>query len=165
MQGAEQAGYWAVRETFVAVVTTNLPVVFPFVRRKLSPVLGSMISTARSGGGTSKRSKNPQPGSIRLTDMPTALGSSTSESALRKKGSMTQYPIPSENDSTDSLHEGIRKETEVRIVAEARGHTPDNNRDLARALYGQPGVAGRTDVEGDFHGGKNLKVSVGGHFV
>ncbi|KAI5455663.1 hypothetical protein BGZ63DRAFT_418190 [Mariannaea sp. PMI_226] len=35
LKGAEQAGYWAVRETFVAVVTTNLPIVFPFIRSKL----------------------------------------------------------------------------------------------------------------------------------
>ncbi|KAH6893351.1 hypothetical protein B0T10DRAFT_482075 [Thelonectria olida] len=166
VQGAEHAGYWAVRETFVAVVTTNLPVVFPFIRRKLSPILGSMASTGRSGGGTSKRTKNPLPGSIRLNDLPTAMGSGTSEVRLKKKQSATQYPIPSENGSMYSLHEGIRKETEVRIVAEARGQTPDSQRDLARALYGQPGVAGRTDVvhvEEDIHG--QQKTRVGGNLV
>ncbi|KAK6829372.1 hypothetical protein PG987_009956 [Apiospora arundinis] len=30
--GAQQAGSWAVRETFVAVITTNLPMVFPMFR-------------------------------------------------------------------------------------------------------------------------------------
>ncbi|KAH6869001.1 hypothetical protein B0T10DRAFT_370799, partial [Thelonectria olida] len=58
LKGAEQAGYWAVRETFVAVMTTNLPVVFPFIRRKLSPILGSLASTAPLGGTNSKPSAN-----------------------------------------------------------------------------------------------------------
>ncbi|EEU39499.1 uncharacterized protein NECHADRAFT_25451, partial [Fusarium vanettenii 77-13-4] len=39
LTGAQQAGSWAVRETFVAVVTTNLPMIFPFIRRQLSPIL------------------------------------------------------------------------------------------------------------------------------
>ncbi|KAH7113532.1 hypothetical protein EDB81DRAFT_848667 [Dactylonectria macrodidyma] len=54
-KGAEQAGYWAVRETFVAVVTTNLPVVIPFMQRKLSPILGSISSTSRLNNGTCGR--------------------------------------------------------------------------------------------------------------
>ena len=31
--GAEQAGSWAVRETFVAVVTSNIPMIYPLLRR------------------------------------------------------------------------------------------------------------------------------------
>lgn len=152
MKGAEQAGYWAVRETFVAVVTTNLPVVFPFIRRKLIPILGSLSSTARSGDATTKRGVNPMPGSIRLDDIPTGNASMGSNGGFRKRGaSISQYPIGSDNDSDGSLHMvGIRKDTDVEIVSEGRrsnSATPDPNRDLATALYGQPGVRGTADVQ------------------
>ncbi|KAH7144428.1 hypothetical protein B0J13DRAFT_44449 [Dactylonectria estremocensis] len=152
VKGAEQAGYWAVRETFVAVVTSNLPVVFPFIRRQLSPILGSLPSTGRSGDLTTKRGANPMPGSIRLDDIPTGNASTASNGAFRKKGaSISGYPIGSDNDSDETIHMGgIRKETDVRIVTEGRAAssaTPNAERDLARALYGQPGVKGSTEVK------------------
>lgn len=92
------------------------------------------------------------PGSIRLDDIPTGNASTASNGAFRKRGaSISQYPIGSDNDSDESLHVvGIRKDTDVEIVSEGRGSnsaTPDPNRDLAAALYGQPGVRGTTDVQ------------------
>ncbi|KAK0715575.1 hypothetical protein B0H67DRAFT_490425, partial [Lasiosphaeris hirsuta] len=39
VNGAQQAGSWAVRETFVAVVTSNLPMVFPLVKRWGRPLV------------------------------------------------------------------------------------------------------------------------------
>lgn len=48
VNGAQLAGSWAVRETFVAVVTTNLPMVFPLVKTLLSPILGSLLTSMRS---------------------------------------------------------------------------------------------------------------------
>ncbi|KAI9148014.1 hypothetical protein HJFPF1_11835 [Paramyrothecium foliicola] len=56
VNGAQLAGSWAVRETFVAVVTTNLPVLFPHLKTWVSPVIsiiGSRISTAGRSGGES----------------------------------------------------------------------------------------------------------------
>lgn len=50
--GAQQAGSWACRETFVAVVTSNLPMIFPLLRRWGGPLFSSMRS------GFSSRSKN-----------------------------------------------------------------------------------------------------------
>ncbi|TDZ28980.1 hypothetical protein C8035_v007300 [Colletotrichum spinosum] len=89
INGAQQAGSWAVRETFVAVVTTNLPMVFPLMRKWLSPVFGTIASTISKTGtrnryGNSKRSELPAPGSIKLDDV-----------AERKKGRapFSQYPI------------------------------------------------------------------------
>ncbi|KAK8009807.1 Glucan 4-alpha-glucosidase [Apiospora arundinis] len=40
--GAQQAGSWAVRETFVAVITTNLPLVFPMFRIWLYSIAGTV---------------------------------------------------------------------------------------------------------------------------
>ncbi|KAK3385717.1 hypothetical protein B0H63DRAFT_494579 [Podospora didyma] len=53
--GAQLAGSWAVRETFVAVITTNLPMVFPLLRIWLGPLLGSLLSfTTRASRSTQK---------------------------------------------------------------------------------------------------------------
>ncbi|KAM5353954.1 hypothetical protein ACJ41O_000604 [Fusarium nematophilum] len=160
LNGAQQAGSWAVRETFVAVVTTNLPMIFPFLRRQLSPILGSYISQISKGFssnkyGSSKRPTNPLPGSIRLDDISTEGTTGTSGAFGKKGGAYSQYPIVTEGGSSDEYlpGEGIRKETEVRVVEETRSGNrsrQDGENDLARALYGQPGVGGRTEVE---HGG------------
>ncbi|KAI0157118.1 hypothetical protein GGR52DRAFT_577115 [Hypoxylon sp. FL1284] len=48
VNGAQLAGSWAVRETFVAVVTTNLPMIFPLFKTWLSPLLGSLLTSMRS---------------------------------------------------------------------------------------------------------------------
>ncbi|KAK8071289.1 hypothetical protein PG997_011492 [Apiospora hydei] len=48
--GAQQAGSWAIRETFVAVITTNIPIVFPMFRLWLTPVIN-----------TEPKSDNPLP--------------------------------------------------------------------------------------------------------
>lgn len=92
VNGAQQAGSWAVRETFVAVVTTNVPMIFPLLRRWLSPVLGGITSTfsrtaTRNKYSNTKRSDLPQPGSIKLDDV--------ADSKNRKKGRppFSQYPI------------------------------------------------------------------------
>lgn len=56
--GAQQAGSWACRETFVAVVTTNLPMVFPLIRRCVSPFMRSV----RSGLSSKNKSNNKSAG-------------------------------------------------------------------------------------------------------
>ncbi|KAF6829305.1 hypothetical protein CMUS01_08225 [Colletotrichum musicola] len=92
VNGAQQAGSWAVRETFVAIVTTNVPMIFPLVRRWFSPIFGTITSTftrtgTRNKYGNAKRSDLPAPGSIKLDDVV--------DSNSRKKGRppYSQYPI------------------------------------------------------------------------
>ncbi|KAK4100639.1 hypothetical protein N658DRAFT_486676 [Parathielavia hyrcaniae] len=53
VNGAELAGAWGTREAFVAVVTTNLPMVFPLFKAWLRPLLGS------SARNTDKQYKTP----------------------------------------------------------------------------------------------------------
>ncbi|KAA6410620.1 MAG: short-chain dehydrogenase reductase sdr [Lasallia pustulata] len=50
--GAQQAGSWAVRETFVAVVINNVPMIQPFLTR-LAKKVGVSFSTIGSGGDSS----------------------------------------------------------------------------------------------------------------
>ncbi|KAK4129231.1 hypothetical protein N657DRAFT_609369 [Parathielavia appendiculata] len=76
VNGAELAGAWGTREAFVAVVTTNLPMVFPLFKAWIRPLLGSSarntdkqyrtpvgfrsIGGGAGGGGDVSRSHNRQ---------------------------------------------------------------------------------------------------------
>ncbi|PLN80620.1 hypothetical protein BDW42DRAFT_170475 [Aspergillus taichungensis] len=53
VDGAQLAGEWGTRETFAAVVTTNLPMIFHFLRPLLSRLVGGVLGT------TQKTSKYP----------------------------------------------------------------------------------------------------------
>ncbi|QSS53272.1 hypothetical protein I7I53_00475 [Histoplasma capsulatum var. duboisii H88] len=52
VNGAQSAGSWAVRETFIAVITTNMPMVFPLMKSWFSTVFGSLITSLRSSKTT-----------------------------------------------------------------------------------------------------------------
>ncbi|PKY07657.1 hypothetical protein P168DRAFT_295382 [Aspergillus campestris IBT 28561] len=47
VNGAQLAGEWGTRETFAAVVTTNLPMIFHFLRPLLSRLVGSVFGTTQ----------------------------------------------------------------------------------------------------------------------
>ncbi|KAI5457796.1 hypothetical protein BGZ63DRAFT_364253 [Mariannaea sp. PMI_226] len=54
INGAQLAGSWAVRETFVAVVTTNIPMLFPTFKKAVAPI----VSRVGSSLGFSQNSKS-----------------------------------------------------------------------------------------------------------
>ncbi len=60
-KGAQQSGSWAVRETFVAVVIGNLPMIYPLFSRTVTKI-SSSFSSSRS----SRPSKNDGSRSISL---------------------------------------------------------------------------------------------------
>ncbi|KAK3938148.1 hypothetical protein QBC46DRAFT_292996 [Diplogelasinospora grovesii] len=72
INGAQQAGSWACRETFVAVVTSNMPMIFPLLRRWTRPLIETLGSfSTRAGGklsGLSRSGTDPMPGAFRLED-------------------------------------------------------------------------------------------------
>ncbi|KAK4134425.1 hypothetical protein BT67DRAFT_433933 [Trichocladium antarcticum] len=69
VNGAQQAGSWAVRETFVAVVTSNLPMISPFLARLFRPIIGSLRSLSLSSSKMSKTTRSDKkPGAFRLED-------------------------------------------------------------------------------------------------
>ncbi|CCF38166.1 hypothetical protein CH063_09322 [Colletotrichum higginsianum] len=139
--GAQQAGSWAVRETFVAIVTTNIPMIFPLVRRWLTPIFGSITTTLSRGTnnryGNSKRSNLPAPGSIKLGEV-TDGGSSIGGSGARKKGRQpfSQYPITefTLSGSEEHLNKSpplpgvISKNVEIRVE--------ESKRDISRSGTG-----------------------------
>lgn len=97
--GAQLAGSWAVRETFVAVITANLPMVFSIVKQWLAPVLGSLITSIRS----SQKLTENTPKEVRTF----GAGSKTS---WRGRGPPSVYPIThvTFNESEERMVNGIK---------------------------------------------------------
>ncbi|KAI1350075.1 hypothetical protein F5Y01DRAFT_326768 [Xylaria sp. FL0043] len=56
INGAQTAGSWSVRETFVVVITTNFPVVFPLFVSWFKSIFGAVSSSASSVDKSSKQS-------------------------------------------------------------------------------------------------------------
>lgn len=99
VNGAQKAGSWAVRETFVAVVTSNLPMISPLIARCFRPIIGSLRSLSSSGnkGSRTPRSKDAQlPRGYDLDD----------KNPRRGLGPRSVYPIPnfSVNYSDEQLY-------------------------------------------------------------
>lgn len=79
------AAEWGTRETFIAVVTTNLPMIFPLIKVWLQPLLpstlrsssnnracktpGSGFVTIGGGGASSHANKTPRSGTRISTNM------------------------------------------------------------------------------------------------
>ncbi|OJD19222.1 hypothetical protein AJ78_00835 [Emergomyces pasteurianus Ep9510] len=114
VNGAQSAGSWAVRETFIAVITTNLPMIFPLMKRWSTTIFGSLITSMRS----SKRTGNETPKELRAFG-----GSSGHNSGYRRgRGPPTANPIPNTTFS----------ESEERIIEEynmqdMKGSSKNNN--------------------------------------
>ncbi|KAL7620076.1 hypothetical protein AAE478_010625 [Parahypoxylon ruwenzoriense] len=137
VNGAQLAGSWAVRETFVAVITTNLPMVFPLLKVWLSPILGSLLTTMRSthkltdkesrsdlrtfGGGSHQtwRRRGAPPTVNPITNI------TFSESEERMVEEVKMQDLKAWNDtsttgSNQTNGNNIRKHVEVAVVSEAR---------------------------------------------
>lgn len=52
--GAQAAGSWAVRETFVAVIVANIPIVYQGYRTMVHPKVSTVMSRSRERSGYSK---------------------------------------------------------------------------------------------------------------
>ncbi|KAK4197661.1 hypothetical protein QBC40DRAFT_285165 [Triangularia verruculosa] len=69
INGAQQAGSWAVRETFVAVVTSNLPMCVPLINRWGRPILGGLKPLKSTTGRMTRSGRSdPKHGAFRLED-------------------------------------------------------------------------------------------------
>ncbi|POR36005.1 Uncharacterized protein TPAR_03817 [Tolypocladium paradoxum] len=82
INGAQLAGSWAVRETFIALVTTNLPIMFPLLKLWFTTAFGS-ISFLRS---SQKQERTP-------SDFRTFGGGGGNGQSWRGRGSPKANPI------------------------------------------------------------------------
>ncbi|RHZ66748.1 uncharacterized protein CDV56_108480 [Aspergillus thermomutatus] len=80
VNGAQLAGAWGTRETFVAVVTTNLPMVFHLFKSWLSRLFGSAF------GSSQKTYKSP-------IGFQTIGGGAGESSTRNRRGPQTVHPI------------------------------------------------------------------------
>ncbi|KAI1773794.1 hypothetical protein F4818DRAFT_101827 [Hypoxylon cercidicola] len=140
VNGAQLAGSWAVRETFVAVVTTNLPMIFPLFKLWLGPLLGSLLTSMRSQqkltdkesrsdlrtfGGGSKQSWRRRGGGPPTANPITNITFNESEERMVddvKMQDLKGWTDTSTTGSGPTLGGGnnIRKHVEVAVVSEAR---------------------------------------------
>lgn len=86
--GAQAAGSWAVRETFVAVIIGNLPMVYPYVRRS---VVKAYSSSNLSRSGRSGRGKVDDSLPLNTIDAPQRHGKFRSVNALPTTYNGTAY--------------------------------------------------------------------------
>ncbi|KAK0762928.1 hypothetical protein N5P37_004454 [Trichoderma harzianum] len=124
--GAQLAGSWAVRETFVAVVTSNLPMLVPLLKTLLGPLIGSILSSRRS----TQKLEDATP-----KDLVTFGGSSKS---WRGRGPPTANPITNftMNESEEHIVENVNMQ-DLKVWSDGHDEsqqlgTNDDNRNIRK---------------------------------
>ncbi|KAI0437963.1 hypothetical protein F4803DRAFT_536810 [Xylaria telfairii] len=138
--GAQVAGSWAVRETFVAVITTNLPMVFPLISGWIKPIITSLARSMRTGtyekstdgkfrksvatfGGGVLNGQNGRNRTPRTANPLPGLTFTESEERILSQGQVklqdltahSQQVLTSHN--SDDSSDGIRKDVEIAVTS------------------------------------------------
>ncbi|KAH6887566.1 hypothetical protein B0T10DRAFT_538971 [Thelonectria olida] len=129
-KGPREGATWAVRESFVAVVMTNMPMTWGFLRQKLRPYFGPGL--AKSSSQSRRFKASPEPGyRMQLTDQ--TLRDKPSRATILTEVTHTTHHtrnevyVHSRQGSSDEILQqaapigGIRKDVEVIITSDARG--------------------------------------------
>jgi hypothetical protein len=132
VNGAQQAGSWAVRETFVAVITSNLPMIFPLVNRWGKPLLGSIRTLGSTAGKMSgmSRSYDPKPVAFRLED----------KNPRREQGPRSVHPI------TEFTLSGSEEHIVTPNQHQPEPENPPQNTQTARSMGAETSSSG-SDVD------------------
>jgi hypothetical protein len=98
VNGAQKAGSWAVRETFVAVVTSNLPILSSLIARCFRPIIGSLRALFSSADRAPGPAYN---GDVKLRGF-----INEDKNPRRGMGPWSVNPIPnfSVNDSAENIY-------------------------------------------------------------
>ncbi|GAB7324987.1 hypothetical protein MBLNU13_g08792t1 [Cladosporium sp. NU13] len=147
INGAQLAGSWAVRETFIAVVTTNLPMVYPVFHVLLGRHISSWVSTMRSThktgentgdlvtiGGGNLDPKAQRPRAPKGNNPMTNVTFSESEERMMGVTEMNDLKSWSEAGSgKDGAHShNITKDVEVAVVTEVRNGEVEDDEERQR---------------------------------
>jgi hypothetical protein len=136
--GGQLAAEWGTRETFIAVVTTNLPMIFPLLKTWLAPLLpsslrsssnnkaykspGSGFVTIGGGGGGGASSRNRQgPRSVSRVTANGTFDNGSEEHIVKGDGDVKMQEIQTQDD-TQRLDNAIVVSKQVRITTEERGN-------------------------------------------
>ncbi|KAI6713624.1 hypothetical protein JHW43_003867 [Diplocarpon mali] len=128
VDGARLGAQWTMRESFVSVIVTSLPMVFPLLKAWLAPWLGSIAGSTKAnsnnptgfrtigggGGGGSSAKSNP-----RRKHRPDSLSYSDSEDAMMRMQNLEPPREPPEK--------GILVSSGVHVFEESRGQR-DNHK-------------------------------------
>lgn len=99
------------RETFVAVITSNIPMIFSVIKRFTGPIFTSIRSLTRSGGTP----RGPQGGSYgmmagnNINDVPLNNRSPLAQ----RRGVRSVHPLPTANESEESIYSRAGREAEA----------------------------------------------------
>ncbi|KAK2598064.1 hypothetical protein QQS21_005775 [Conoideocrella luteorostrata] len=110
VNGAQLAGSWGTREAFVAVITTNLPMLFPLFRTWLTPLCGSALRSSK------KSYKSP-------TGLVTFGGGGASGTPRNRSGPPTANPITANMTFSESEE---RMVDDVKMDSVSSAHRPAN---------------------------------------
>lgn len=108
INGAQLAGSWGTREAFVAVVTTNLPMIFPLFKRWLRPLLPKQLSSSQ------KVEKSP-------TGFRTIGGGGPGADARRKPASANALTDFTFNASDEHVGDEARKQKQDDVMFHPAG--------------------------------------------
>ncbi|PKS11696.1 hypothetical protein jhhlp_001684 [Lomentospora prolificans] len=140
--GPRQGSAWAVRESFVAVATSSMPMIWAVVRRWLKRFFGSVLSS-------NKKTTGPEPGSIMLADRTNnsdwrkhRTQATVTATVVGKNTSNDDFTGFNDGDSEDDIIQkdrhigGIRKDVEVTISTNwaERGGNEDLESGRGRAV-------------------------------
>ncbi|KAH6972115.1 hypothetical protein BKA56DRAFT_593736 [Ilyonectria sp. MPI-CAGE-AT-0026] len=146
VNGAALAGAWGTREAFVAVITTNLPLLFPLLRAWFTPLFGSMLRSSQKtyqtpsgfrtiggggGDGQSRRNRkpptaNPITANITLND---------SEERIVTDVKMQPLKVSSTPVSADYPSNGIVVSNEVEVAHEDRSSHHSEHAQRVREIW------------------------------
>ncbi|KAF8461226.1 hypothetical protein BDZ91DRAFT_798208 [Kalaharituber pfeilii] len=124
INGAQQAGSWACRETFVSVIIGNIPMIYPMFLRTVKKVSNSVFSSGL-GSSLGKRSANNTNGDLELGDRDRYERPSK---PLRRKPNPMSIPgltTIGKGDSEEQIITTSQETIDVNIIAKA-GHSRDS---------------------------------------
>lgn len=146
VNGAQRAGSWACRETFVAVVIGNLPMIYPLFRRGMErAAASSYFSRSKANGSGGSYAMEP----------------SSKASMRRKRRSLHALPTTLQDDESfehivpsnfGSKDDGIRVTTETAVDYTER--TPSTNENKVYDSYtfkAPPGHGYHVHITSDSH--------------
>ncbi|RSL44830.1 hypothetical protein CEP53_011051 [Fusarium sp. AF-6] len=120
VHGAQLAGAWGTRETFVAVITTNLPLLFPLFRIWLTPFFGSVLRSSQKtystpsgfrtiggGGGGGRSRSQSRRGPPTANPISANLSFNDSEERIVKGEAHTLREFPSPDSNNNNPFNGI----------------------------------------------------------
>ncbi|CAI6336694.1 unnamed protein product [Periconia digitata] len=118
VNGGILAAQWGTRETFVAVVTTNLPMIFPLLRNFLAPYIQSSVRSSSN----QKAYKNPGSGFVTIG----GGGASKGASSRQRSANPITANITFDNDSEEHIVKGDEDVKMRNLKSSRSGHSTPN---------------------------------------